>query len=92
MEKQLKIGLIGFGVVGESVYHVINNTPSLNASIKKIVIKHPEKLRNAPKDLFTTNIDEILLDSEIDVVVELIDDAIVSFQIVKSAMQNGSIL
>ena len=89
MEKQLKLGLIGFGVVGEGVYHVINNTPSLNASIKKIVIKHPEKLRNAPKDLFTTNIDEILLDSEIDVVVELIDDAIVSFQIVKSAMQNG---
>ena len=41
--KQLTIGLFGFGVVGEGIYQVLQQTPSLNASIKKVCIKHPEK-------------------------------------------------
>ena len=63
--KQLTIGLFGFGVVGEGIYHVLNQTPSLNASIKKVCIKHPEKKRNADASLFTTDYNEILNDPEI---------------------------
>jgi homoserine dehydrogenase len=33
--KQLTIGLFGFGVVGEGLYKVMHQTPSLNATIKK---------------------------------------------------------
>jgi homoserine dehydrogenase len=41
--KQLTIGLFGFGVVGEGLYKILKQTPSLNANIKRIVIKHPDK-------------------------------------------------
>ena len=51
--KRLTIGLFGFGVVGEGLYRILQQTPSLKASIKKVCIKHPGKKRNAPEDLFT---------------------------------------
>jgi homoserine dehydrogenase len=52
--KNLTIGLFGFGVVGEGLYHILNQTPSLKATIKKICVKHSDKKRNAPTELFTT--------------------------------------
>src|SRR5690606_989655 len=61
----------------------------LNTEIRKIVIKHPDKKRNAPEELFSTDAGEILNDKEIDVVVELIDDAEAAFEIVKTAMNKG---
>jgi len=84
--QQLTIGLFGFGVVGEGLYKVLQQTPSLNARIKKVCIKHPEKKRNAPAELFTTNADELLQDDSINVIVELIDDADAAFRIVSTAL------
>ncbi|MFL5789718.1 MAG: homoserine dehydrogenase [Flavisolibacter sp.] len=86
--KQLTIGLFGFGVVGEGIYHVLNQTPSLNASIKKVCIKHPEKKRNADASLFTTDYNEILNDPGINLVVELIDDSEEAYKIVTTALKN----
>ena len=85
----LSIGLFGFGVVGEGIYHVLNQTPSLNASIKKVCIKHPEKKRDAPASLFTTDYDELLNDETINLIVELIDDADEAFKIVSTAFRKG---
>ncbi|HEX5635848.1 MAG TPA: hypothetical protein VFY78_02075, partial [Gammaproteobacteria bacterium] len=62
--KQLTIGLFGFGVVGEGLYKVLHQTPSLKATIKKVCIKNPGKPRNAPVTLFTTDKDELLNDEE----------------------------
>jgi homoserine dehydrogenase len=73
--KSLTIGLFGFGVVGEGLYKVLQQTPSLKASIKKVCIKNPEKKRNAPDALFTTNKDELLNDPEINVIVEVINES-----------------
>ena len=87
--KQLTIGLFGFGVVGEGLYRILHQTPSLKASIKKICIKNPYKKRNAPDTLFTTDKDELLNDPEINVIVEVIDDADAAFSIVTTALQNG---
>jgi homoserine dehydrogenase len=87
--QQLKIGLFGFGVVGEGLYKVLAQTSSLNASIKKVVIKHPEKKRDAPAELFTTNANDILEDDDINVVVELIDDAVAAHHIVTTALGKG---
>jgi homoserine dehydrogenase len=85
--KKLTIGLFGFGVVGEGIYQVLKEIPSLNASIRKICIKHPEKERNADRSLFTTNYEEILDDPEINLVVELIDDADEAYKIVTTAFR-----
>ena len=87
--KELTIGLFGFGVVGEGLYRVLQLTPSLKATLKKVCIKNPEKKRNAPASLFTTNRDELLYDPEINVIVEVIDDADAAFHIVSTALQNG---
>ncbi len=87
--KELTIGLFGFGVVGEGLYRVLQLTPSLKATLKKVCIKNPEKKRNAPASLFTTNKDELLYDPEINVIVEVIDDADAAFHIVSTALQNG---
>jgi homoserine dehydrogenase len=89
MHKQLSIGLFGFGVVGEGLYRVLQQTPSLKASIRKVCIKNPGKTRNAPASLFTTEKDELLFDDNINVIVEVIDDANAAFEIVSTALRNG---
>lgn len=86
---KLNIGLFGFGVVGEGIYHVLKSTPTLRAGIKKICIKHPDKKRDAPSELFTTNYDELLDDPEINLIVELIDDSTEAYKIVTSAFKKG---
>lgn len=87
--KQLTLGLFGFGVVGEGLYKILKQTPSLNASIKRIVIKHPDKKRNAPGEIFTQLADEVLNDDSINVIVELIDDADAAYYIVTEALKKG---
>ncbi|MBL7701351.1 MAG: homoserine dehydrogenase [Ferruginibacter sp.] len=87
--KQLNIGLFGFGVVGKGLYDVLHTTPTLQASIKKIVIKNPEKKRSIAAENFSTDANEILNDDSINVVVELIDDANAAYEIVKAALQKG---
>ena len=84
---RLTIGLFGFGIVGEGIYKVLQETPSLNAFVKKICIRHPEKKRDAPNELFTTDYGELLNDPEINLVVELIDDAGEAFKIVSTALR-----
>lgn len=86
--KQLVIGLFGFGVVGEGLYKVLAQTPSLNARLKKVCIKNPGKKRDAPAELFTTDKNELLNDAEINVIVEVIDDAVAAFDIVSTALKN----
>ena len=87
--KQLTIGLFGFGVVGEGLYKVLQQTPSLKASIKKVCIKNPDKKRNAPDELFTTDKNLLLNDPEINVIVEVINESEPAFEIVSTALKNG---
>lgn len=88
-EKTLVIGMFGFGVVGEGLYKILKQTPSLKASIKKVCIKNPNKKRNAPAELFTSNKNDLLLDPEINVIVEVINDSIAGYEIVTTALKNG---
>ncbi|AXY77800.1 homoserine dehydrogenase [Paraflavitalea soli] len=87
--KQLTIGLFGFGVVGEGLYKVLQQTPSLKATIKKVCIKNPGKKRDAPEDLFTTDKNILLNDPEINVIVEVINESEPAFEIVTTALNNG---
>lgn len=89
MGKTLKLGLFGFGCVGQGLYHLLHETRGLKAEIKKICVKHAEKKRLLPDAFFTLDKEVILHDPEIDVIVELIDDTDAAFAIVKAALQNG---
>src|SRR3954454_5608019 len=88
-DKKLIIGLFGFGVVGEGLYRVLHQTPSLKAEIRKVCIKHAGKRRNAPEELFTTDKDDLLFDNDINVIVEVINDSDAAFDIVRTAFKNG---
>jgi homoserine dehydrogenase len=89
VKKKLKIGLFGFGVVGQGLYHVLNETHGVKAEIARICVKNRDKKRSLPAGIFTYEAGDILNDPAIDVVVELIDDAKAAFQIVKSALEKG---
>ena len=88
-KQKLIIGLFGFGTVGEGFYKVLQQTSSMNATIKKVCIKNMHKKRSAPISLFTTNRDELLEDKEINVIVEVIDNSEDAFFIATTAMKNG---
>jgi homoserine dehydrogenase len=88
MSKKLKIGLFGFGVVGQGLHDIIKGQ-NLNLEIIKIAIKNPEKRRTLDAHLFTTSHDEILDNPEINTIVELIDDAEVAYRIAKKALSSG---
>lgn len=88
-KKNLKLGIFGFGCVGQGLYDVLKQTKGIRASIEKICIKHPEKERPIDASYFTTDPTEILNNPEIDVVVELIDDAQAAYEITKTALKRG---
>ncbi|MFN5422669.1 MAG: homoserine dehydrogenase [bacterium] len=88
-EKNLVIGMFGFGVVGEGLYKILKQTPSLKASIKRVCIKDTKKKRNAPAEIFTTNKNDLLSDPDINVIVEVINDSVAGYEIVTTALKNG---
>ncbi len=88
-KKIINLGIFGFGCVGQGLYEVLNKTKGINARIKKICIKDPNKQRPIDMSYFTTDKEEILNDPTIDVVVELINDTSAAFNIVSTALKNG---
>ena len=62
--KKIKLGIFGFGCVGQGLYNVLNQTKGIHASIKKICIKHPDKKRIIDQHYFTTDRNELLNDPE----------------------------
>lgn len=89
MRKKLTLGLFGFGCVGQGLYHVLEESQGIKATIKKICVKNKNKSRPLDAGYFTFRKEDILNDPEINVVVELIDDAQAAYEIVKTALQNG---
>lgn len=86
--KTLKIGLFGFGCVGQGLYHTLQHSTGFRSKIEKIVVKNREKDRPIGQEFFSFDKSDILENSDINVVVELIDDADEAFKIVSSALRN----
>lgn len=86
--KQINIGLFGFGTVGKGLYDVLKKIQPENVSIVKVCVRNVAKHRaEAPELEFTSNADDIFTDSRINFIVELIDDAEAAYGIVKRALQ-----
>ncbi|RPI67063.1 MAG: homoserine dehydrogenase [Ignavibacteriae bacterium] len=85
----LTLGLFGFGCVGKGLYDVLERTHGLRATIKHIVVKDRTKVRPLPQERFSFDPSLILDDPEVNVVVELIDDADAAYHIVRKALLNG---
>lgn len=86
--KQINIGLFGFGTVGKGLYDVLKKIQPDNVSIVKVCVRNVAKHRaEAPELEFTSNADDIFSDTRINFIVELIDDAEAAYGIVKRALQ-----
>ena len=85
-----KIGLIGFGCVGQGVFNILKKQyPEI--SIKNIVVKDVNKKR--PTGLsFTYDPGEIILDEDIEIIIEAIDDAKTAFEFAKKILEQGKTL
>ncbi|MCX6330712.1 MAG: homoserine dehydrogenase [Bacteroidia bacterium] len=87
--EKLRIGMFGYGCVGQGLHDVLNSSKGFKADIVRICVKNREKKRRIPMSNFTFEKDDILNDPSINLVVELIDDADAAFDIVTTAMKKG---
>ena len=88
MRNHIKLGVFGFGCVGQGLYDVLHKTHGIKAEIVKICVKNRNKTRRLPENIFTYDKDELLNNPDINVIVELIDDADAAFEIVSTALRN----
>ena len=85
--KKLNIGLFGFGNVGRGLYDVLGRINSTNVEIKHICVRDINKNRGINAQ-FTNNPDDIFNDSDVNLIVEVIDDAEAAYEIVKRALKS----
>jgi len=95
MGRELTIGIVGVGTVGASVANILKDNADIITARSgcKINVKHGI-VNNLSKDRgvdipLSTNVDDILNDSEIDVVVELMGGVDDAFKVVKKALVNS---
>ena len=86
---KIKIGLFGFGVVGSGIYEVLRKSKNADAEIVKIGVSDLSKPRTLPAELFTDDPEEILGNPEINLIVEVINDADAAYRIVRTALERG---
>ncbi|WBA41627.1 homoserine dehydrogenase [Hymenobacter canadensis] len=85
----LRIGLIGFGCVGQGLYDILQQQPESGFEIARIAVKSTTKARTLPLDRFDFQADDLLQDASLDVLVEVIDDADEAFRLVREALRQG---
>jgi len=91
----IKVGIIGVGTVGTSVAQILKDNADVisaragqDIEVKSGVVKNLNKDRGLDIKL-TDNVDDILNDSEIDIVVELMGGVDEPFEVVKRALKSG---
>lgn len=94
----MKIGLLGFGTVGQGVEDMVFNRSDAieeklgeSMEIKTILVKDMDKERNPvnPDMIFTDNFDNILFDDEIDTIVEVTSDIDETYGYISAALKRG---
>ncbi|MGN0014505.1 MAG: homoserine dehydrogenase [Candidatus Gastranaerophilaceae bacterium] len=89
--KKIKVGLIGLGTVGSGVVKTLKNFSDI-VEIKKIAVRNINKKRNIDgldESIITANPEEIVNDSEIDIVIEVMGGVNPAFDLLKQAINNG---
>lgn len=96
--EEINIGLIGFGTIGSGVVETFNRNLDLiekkvdkKVVLKKVVDLDIESDRgvNISLDVLSTDVNDILEDSDIDIVIELIGGYQPALKFILRAMENG---
>jgi len=91
----IKVGIIGVGTVGKSVAEILrDNADVISARAGQDILVKSGVVKNLNKDRgldikLSDNVDDILDDSEIDIVVELMGGVEEPFEVVKKALKSG---
>jgi len=91
----IKVGIIGVGTVGTSVAEILrDNVDVISARAGVDIVVKSGVVKNLNKDrgldiIITDNVDDIINDSEIDIVVELMGGVEEPFKVVKRALESG---
>ena len=96
--REIRVGLLGLGVVGSEVAHVllqrserlaeqVGATVTLHRVLVRDVAK--ERPHSIPAELLTTSPEDIVDNPDIDIVVELIGGEHPSFDLIDKALSNG---
>lgn len=87
---KFKVGLIGLGTVGTGVYKTLQNFDDVE--IVKIAVKNINKKRdieNFDTSLMTTDPFEVVNNSDIDILVEVIGGVNPAWELISTAIKNG---
>jgi len=95
--EKVKIGLLGYGVVGSSVYRLLTKErvrilegTGVDLEVTRIAEMDTTKHgADAPASLFTTDGSAVVEDPSIDVVVELFGGVDAAFELISCALRNG---
>ena len=99
--KTIKIGLLGFGVVGQGVWkNIEQNRSALEArlgvalEIVKVVVRdlNRERSVSVPKSLLTVEANELLEDDSIDIICELMGGTDLALTYTETALKKGKIV
>ncbi len=81
----MKIAILGYGTIGKGVFEIALNNPYLNV-IK--ILERPEKFDKQYIDLFTSDIDEIINNPEIELVVEVLGGYNFAVECIRKCLRN----
>ncbi len=99
--ESIGIGLAGFGTVGAGVYKnlaanraLLTQRLGVEFNVRRIAVRDLTRPRTveAPAELFTTDLDSLLQDPEIQIVVELIGGTDHALRFVRAALEAGKIV
>jgi len=87
--EKIKIGLFGFGVVGQGFYELVKKRAPDKIDIIRIAVKNPKKERSLDQSAFTYDYKELLYSPDLELVVEATDDEKAGYEIIKTALLKG---
>jgi len=96
--REIGVGLLGLGVVGSEVAHVLltraprfSEQVGASVALKRVLVRDLTKQRShgIPRELLTTNPDDVLAGPDIDIVVELIGGEQPAHEFMQKAISRG---
>ncbi|MBN1857512.1 MAG: homoserine dehydrogenase [Dehalococcoidia bacterium] len=96
--REIRVGLLGAGVVGSEVAHVLlersdklSEQVGATVALQRIVVKDASKKRPSfiPTELLSTNPDDVVSNPDVDIVVELIGGEHPPLELMTKAISNG---
>ena len=92
----MRVGILGFGTVGEGTYRMLADNrdeivkkAGCPIDVVKIGVRDASKARSLPPEMFTTDLESIVCDPDIDVVLELIGGVDPAKKLIERALESG---